>query len=34
MNKILGYLISAAFIALVVAIVFRVPAVKKIVTGS
>jgi hypothetical protein len=29
-----AYLVTAAVVAIVVAIIFRVPAVKKIVTGS
>lgn len=34
MKKVLGYLISFAVIAVAVAIIFRVPAVKKVVVGN
>lgn len=34
MGKVMGYVLSALFIVVVIALVFRIPAAKKIVTGG
>jgi hypothetical protein len=33
-SKLVGYLISAAFVVVVVIIAFKIPAIKKLIVGS